>query len=67
MVGADPVAIDTVCLKLCQVKRRLFKGEDWPISPPPDNITAADKTYNLGNQRPGAGSSSSSWVGIRTY
>ncbi len=52
MVGTDPVAIDTVCLKLCQVKRRLFKGEDWPISPPPDNITAADKTYNLGTSDP---------------
>jgi hypothetical protein len=52
MVGADPVAIDTVCLKLCQVKRRLFKGEDWPISPPPDNIAAADKTYHLGTSDP---------------
>jgi Domain of unknown function (DUF362) len=52
MVGTDPVAIDTTCLKLCQVKRRLFKGEDWPISPPPDSITAADKTYNLGTSDP---------------
>jgi hypothetical protein len=52
MAGTDPVAIDTTCLKLCQVKRRLFKGEDWPISPPPDNITAADKTYSLGTSDP---------------
>ncbi|OGD20066.1 MAG: hypothetical protein A2W03_00105 [Candidatus Aminicenantes bacterium RBG_16_63_16] len=52
MVGTDPVAIDTTCLKLCQVKRRLFKGEDWPISPPADNITAADKTFNLGTSDP---------------
>jgi hypothetical protein len=52
MVGTDPVAIDTTCLRLCQVKRRLFKGEDWPISPPPDNIYAADKTYGLGTSDP---------------
>lgn len=52
MVGTDPVAIDTTCLRLCQVKRRLFKGEDWPISPPPDNIHAADVTFHLGTSDP---------------
>lgn len=52
MVGTDPVAVDATCLRLCQVKRRLFKGEDWPISPPPDNIYAADKTFGLGTSDP---------------
>jgi hypothetical protein len=52
MVGTDPVAIDSVCLKLCQVKRNLFKGEDWPITPPPDFIAAADKTFSLGTSDP---------------
>jgi hypothetical protein len=52
MVGTDPVAIDSTCLRLCQVKRRLFKGEDWPISPPPDNIHAADVTFHLGTSDP---------------
>jgi hypothetical protein len=53
MVGTDPVAIDSICLRLCQIKRRLFKGEDWPISPPPDNIRAADVTFHLGTSDPG--------------
>jgi len=48
MIGTDPVAIDSTCLKLCQVKRKLFKGEEWPITPPPDSIFAADKTFKLG-------------------
>jgi hypothetical protein len=52
MVGTDPVAVDAVCLKICQAKRHLFKGEDWPITPPPDNIAAADKTFKLGTSDP---------------
>jgi hypothetical protein len=48
MIGTDPVAIDSTCLKLCQIKRKLFKGEEWPITPPPDSIFAADKTFKLG-------------------
>ena len=52
MVGTDPVAIDASCLRLCQIKRRLFKGEDWPISPPPDNIHAADVNFHLGTSDP---------------
>jgi hypothetical protein len=48
MVGTDPVALDTVSLKICQVKRDLFKGESWPITPPPKSIAAADADYKLG-------------------
>jgi hypothetical protein len=52
MIGTDPVAIDTVCLKICQVKRKLFKGEEWPITPPPDFISYADKNLKLGTSDP---------------
>ena len=52
MVGNDPVAVETVCLSICQAKRNLFKGEPWPITPPPDYIAAADKTYKLGTSDP---------------
>jgi len=52
IVGDDPVAVETVCLNICQAKRNLFKGEPWPITPPPDFIAAADKTYKLGTSDP---------------
>jgi len=52
MVSNDPVAVETICLNICQVKRNLFKGEPWPITPPPDFIAAADKTYKLGTSDP---------------
>jgi len=40
------------CQIFCQVKRNLFKGEPWPITPPPCFIAAADKTYKLGTSDP---------------
>jgi len=52
LVGTDPVAIDTVCLNICQKKRNLFKGEEWLISPPPRSIAAADSVYHLGTSDP---------------
>jgi uncharacterized protein (DUF362 family) len=52
MVGNDPVAVDSVCLSICQAKRNLFKGEAWPITPPPDFIAAAEKTFKLGTSDP---------------
>jgi hypothetical protein len=52
MVGDDPVAVDSVCLSICQAKRNLFKGEAWPITPPPDFLAAAEKTYKLGTSDP---------------
>ncbi len=52
MVGTDPVALDATSLGICEVKRRLFKGEDWPISPPPKLIAAADTVYRLGTSDP---------------
>ncbi len=52
LVGTDPVAIDTVCLKICQEKRNQFKGEEWLITPPPKSISRADKKYDLGTSDP---------------
>lgn len=52
MVSNDPVAVDSVCLRICQAKRNLFKGEEWPITPPPENIAAADRVYHLGTSDP---------------
>jgi hypothetical protein len=37
---------------LCQRKRNLFKGEEWPITPPPKSIAAADTEYHLGTSDP---------------
>jgi len=51
IAGIDPVAVDTVCLKIIAAKREALRGEPWPLSPPPLCIEAADKVYNLGNSR----------------
>jgi hypothetical protein len=48
IAGTDPVAVETVCLKVIMEKRRLIKGGPWPLSPPPVCVEAADKTYKLG-------------------
>jgi hypothetical protein len=52
MAGTDPVAVDTTALALCETKRRLFKGEVWPITPPPRFLAAADRDYKLGTSDP---------------
>lgn len=48
IAGTDPVAVDTVCLRIIMEKRKLMKGEPWPLSPPPLCVEAADKEYGLG-------------------
>jgi len=52
LVGTDPVAVDTVCLSICQKKRNLFKGEEWLITPPPCSLATADSVYHLGTSDP---------------
>jgi hypothetical protein len=51
IVGKDPVAVDTVCLKIITEKRQALRGEPWPLSPPPICVEAADKVYGLGTSR----------------
>jgi hypothetical protein len=48
IAGKDPVAVETVCLRIIQKKRKAMRGEDWPLSPPPLCVDAADKVYGLG-------------------
>jgi len=49
VVGTDPVAVDTVCMKILEAKRRESKGADWPISPPPKHVFLAESKYRLGH------------------
>jgi hypothetical protein len=51
IAGTDPVAVETVCLRIIEEKRRALRGEPWPLSPPPICIEAADKVYGLGTSR----------------
>jgi len=52
VVGTDPVAVDAVCLRIIQAKRNAFKGEPWPVNPPPRSIALADTKYHLGTSKP---------------
>lgn len=51
IAGTDPVAVETVCLRIIEEKRRVLRGEPWPLSPPPICVEAADKVYGLGTSR----------------
>lgn len=48
IAGTDPVAVDTVNLRIIMEKRKAMRGEEWPLSPPPLCVEAADKVYGLG-------------------
>jgi len=48
IAGIDPVAVETVCLRIINEKRKQMRGEPWPLSPPPVCVEAADKVYGLG-------------------
>ncbi len=51
VAGKDPVAVETVCLKIITEKRNQIKGEPWPLSPPPICVEAADKEHGLGTSK----------------
>ncbi|MCP4625393.1 MAG: DUF362 domain-containing protein [bacterium] len=51
IAGTDPVAVETVCLKIITEKRKAMRGEPWPLSPPAICVEAADKVYGLGTSR----------------
>jgi hypothetical protein len=51
IAGTDPVAVDAVGLQIVMAKRRALRGEDWPLSPPPLCVTAADEKFGLGTSR----------------
>lgn len=56
IAGTDPVAVEAVCLRIIQEKRKAMRGEPWPLSPPPLCVEAADRVYGLGT---------SNWNNIR--
>ncbi len=51
IAGTDPVAVETVCLKIITEKRKALRGEPWPLSPPPLCVETADKVYGLGTSK----------------
>ncbi len=51
IAGTDPVAVETVCLKIITEKRKALRGEPWPLSPPPLCVAMADERYGLGTSR----------------
>jgi hypothetical protein len=51
-VGTDPVAVDSVGLRLFQAKRREHFGQDKPIKPAAHHIAFADTRYHLGHSDP---------------
>jgi hypothetical protein len=51
IAGTDPVAVETVCLRVITEKRRALRGEPWPLSPPPICVEAADTVYGLGTSK----------------
>lgn len=52
LVGFDPVAVDSVGIRLFQAKRKEFFKGDRPLNPPPKHIFLADTRYNLGTADP---------------
>ncbi len=52
IVGVDPVAVDATGARIIEAKRKLFFGDDRPISPPPHHIEIAGDRYGLGVSNP---------------
>lgn len=52
ILGTDPVAVDATGARIIEAKRRLYFGEDRPISPPPHHIEIAGERYGLGISDP---------------
>jgi len=48
LVGTDPVALDAVGLKILELKRRAYFGEDVFLKPPAKHIAIADIKHKLG-------------------
>jgi hypothetical protein len=52
IAGFDPVAVDSVGLRIIQGKRNAFFQEDKPLNPPAKHIEIADTRYHLGTANP---------------
>jgi hypothetical protein len=51
IAGTDPVAVETIALRIIMQKRQALRGEPWPLSPPPLCVAAADEKFHLGTSR----------------
>ena len=52
LVSQDPVAVDSVGVRILQAKRREFFGEDRPLQPPAKHIVLAETRHGLGVSNP---------------
>jgi hypothetical protein len=52
ILGVDPVAVDATGARIIEAKRKLYFGNDRPISPPPHHIQVADTQYGIGISDP---------------
>jgi hypothetical protein len=52
MLGFDPVAVDSVGLRIVEAIRREYFGDDRPLNPPAKHIFVADTKYHLGTADP---------------
>lgn len=52
LVGFDPVAVDSVGVRILQNKRKEYFGEERPLNPPAKHILLADTRHKLGNADP---------------
>lgn len=52
VVGQDPVAVDSIGLRILQAKRRKFFGRERPLQTPAKHIFLADTRHHLGVSNP---------------
>lgn len=52
LVGFDPVAVDSIGVRILLAKRKEFFGEERPLNPPPKHIFLADTRHHLGTADP---------------
>ncbi len=52
LVGFDPVAVDSVGVRILMAKRKLYFKDDRPLNPPPKHIFLADTRHGLGTADP---------------
>lgn len=52
LVGTDPVAIDSVGVRILQAKRLVYFGEERPLKPPAHHVKFADIRHKLGISDP---------------
>ena len=52
LIGFDPVAVDSVGLRIIEAKRKEYFQDDVPLNPPAKHIALADTRYHLGTADP---------------